>query len=62
MKKISVHDKAVVLVLNKREAAAIARILTGGYLVEGRDSKNLQSKLISALELVGENPKSYGFK
>jgi hypothetical protein len=46
--------------MNKREAAAIANLLKNRYLVEGRDSRNLRSKLIVALEEIGENPASYG--
>ena len=60
MRAISVHPKSVVLVMNKREAAAIANLLKNRYLVEGRDSRNLRSKLIVALEEIGENPASYG--
>lgn len=58
MKKYLVHSKAVVLVLNKREAAAIAKSIA--YLVEGKDTKNLRNKLIAALEEIGEKPYLYG--
>jgi len=61
MRKIAVHPKSVVLVLNKREAAAIARIASV-YLVQGKDSRNIVTKLTDALEEIGEDPILYGLE
>jgi hypothetical protein len=59
-RRFAVGQKAVVLVLTKREAAAIAGAVTNFYMVAGYDTKTISGKLVSALEQIGEDPSKYG--
>lgn len=55
MRELKVHDKTIVLRLNRREADALTHALTtvdGSYcnaLVEGKTTRDLRAKLAAAI-------------
>lgn len=59
-KKFAVHEKAVVLILNKAEAKVMCQWFRSSYMYNGVTRKRIEDKLRCALEEVGESPASYG--
>ena len=56
MRKIAVHDKTVVLCMNKAEAKMLQRGLASGYFQQTVMYAKLCEKLVDALQEVEPNP------